>query len=96
MGFDYDFGTSRSLSQAASATFADSSGEDVFQVRSRAANGAQRVAYECQCSEGMYLPSDGFLMSSQSNIELLYSVIYRVAACTEVSLLPRHKYVQLR
>ena len=33
VGFDYDFGTSRTLSSAADATFADSSGKDVFQAR---------------------------------------------------------------
>ncbi|KAK9834011.1 hypothetical protein WJX81_002816 [Elliptochloris bilobata] len=32
VGFDFDFGTSRTLSEAAAATFADSSGKDVFQT----------------------------------------------------------------
>ena len=33
VGFDFDFGTSRTLSGAAAANFADTSGKDVFQVR---------------------------------------------------------------
>ena len=33
VGFDFDFGTSRTLSGAATANFADTCGKDVFQVR---------------------------------------------------------------
>lgn len=33
VGFDFDFGTSRTLSGAAAANFADTCGKDVFQVR---------------------------------------------------------------
>ena len=72
VGFDYDFGTSRSLSQAASATFADSSGEDVFQVRNKAAKGArgpamgQRRTVVCRQTALCCLPARYRILSSHT------------------------------